>query len=100
MNQPVVHACPAFCVHHENINDDADKPATLSHQGHENTVEFRYHRPLSLRLERFDVPGKEPEYSIFLYPDSGLVQLTLEEARQLNAEMTGRIEQADADRRS
>ncbi|WP_330251413.1 hypothetical protein OG874_35545 [Nocardia sp. NBC_00565] len=48
-------------------------------------------------MERYDPPIGDTEYSVFLYPKSGLVQLSLAEARELNNTLTGLIAQADND---
>ncbi|WP_305779106.1 DUF6907 domain-containing protein [Nocardia nova] len=98
MTQSSTRPCPAFCVKHENINDGDGEPAAWSHEGRESELTFRYHDPARVWLSRHDAPDREPEYSVFLYPKGGLMQLSLEEARTLNAELSARIAQADVDR--
>lgn len=94
MNHPAVQACPAWC--HEHINPEEPDEGT-SHRGQDIEVVLQQHGPVSVYVERYDHHAGNSEYSVFLYPKDGLVQLSLDEARELNTVLALRIAQADSD---
>lgn len=98
MSESSVTPCPAFCVEHDNVRDDEDCPPAWAHKGPESKVALGLHGPLGVWLLRQDSPESESTYSVFLYPRDGLMEVPLEDARQLHAELGKRIAQADADR--
>ncbi|WP_040694371.1 hypothetical protein [Nocardia vinacea] len=97
MNHPVTQACPAWC--HEHINPEEPDEGT-SHRGQDVEVVLEQHGPVSVFVERYDDQSGDSKYSVFLYPKDGLVQLSLDEARELNSVLALRIAQADSDRRA
>ncbi|WP_433754694.1 hypothetical protein [Nocardia sp. CA-135398] len=97
MNHPVAQSCPARCHEHSNLEEPDEG---TSHRGQDIQVGLEQHGPVSVFVERYDHHAGNSEYLVFLYPKEGLVQLSLDEAPELNSALAARIAQADNDRRS
>lgn len=94
MSVRAVQSCPEWCHDHIELDEPTDG---TSHRGKDAKIALQQHGPVSAFVERYDPPIGDTEYSVFLYPKSGLVQLSLAEARELNNTLTGLIAQADND---